>query len=138
MLQKNTAICKTVHCQFLPHENYSDWELQGPCRKNLHYLLKRPVRIAGKPHENYRTYNCHGVFPQYLQPFSIDSADFPCKDPTIYSPPKFSWGKNWQCVNVLDHNLRFRSLHALLIQNMSNCCSYKFDQPISLLFKYIC
>ena len=25
-------------CKFLPHENYWDWELRGPCRKNLHYL----------------------------------------------------------------------------------------------------
>ena len=28
-------------------------------------------------------------------------------------------------VNVLDHNFRFRSLHALHIQNLSNCWSYK-------------
>ena len=24
--------------------------------------------------------------PQFLQPFSIDSADFPCRDPAISSP----------------------------------------------------
>ena len=27
--------------------------------------------------------------PQFLQPFSIDSADFPCRDPGIPSPCSF-------------------------------------------------
>ena len=36
-------------CKFLPHENYGDWKLRGPCRENLHYLWKRAVRIAGFP-----------------------------------------------------------------------------------------
>ena len=62
---------------FLPHENYGDWELRGPCRENLHYLWKNAVRLSGKPHNNYRTCNYHGVSPHYLQPFSIDSAGFP-------------------------------------------------------------
>ena len=79
----------TLHCKFLPHENYGDWELRGPCRENLHYLWKRAVRISGKPHDNYRTYNYHGVSPQFLQPFSIDSADFPYRDPAIPSPRSF-------------------------------------------------
>ena len=39
-----------VHCKFLPHENYRDWELQGPCRENLYYLWKRAVRITKKPY----------------------------------------------------------------------------------------
>jgi hypothetical protein len=43
-----------VHCKFLPHENHWDLELRGPCRENLHYLWTRAVRIAGKPHDNYR------------------------------------------------------------------------------------
>ena len=64
-----------IHCKFLPH-GYRDWELRGPCRENLHYLWKRAVRIAGKPHDNYRT-------------FSIDSAGFPCMDPAIPSPCSF-------------------------------------------------
>ena len=38
-----------VHCKFLPHENYRDWKLRGPCRENLHYLWKRAVRIVGFP-----------------------------------------------------------------------------------------
>ena len=25
-----------VHCKCLPHENYGDWKLWGPCRENLH------------------------------------------------------------------------------------------------------
>ena len=37
-----------VHCKFLPHQNYGDWELQGPCRENLHYLWKRALRITTK------------------------------------------------------------------------------------------
>ena len=31
--------------------------------------------------------------PQFLQPFSIDSADFSCRDPTISSPCSF-YGQN--------------------------------------------
>ena len=81
------------HCKFLPHENYGDWELQSPCRENLHYLRKRAVRIAGKPWINYRSCNYHRVSPQFLQPFSIDSADFPCRDPAISSPCSF-YGQN--------------------------------------------
>ena len=30
----------------LPHENYGDWELRGPCRENC--------TIYGKPHDYYR------------------------------------------------------------------------------------
>jgi hypothetical protein len=36
-----------VHFKFLPLETYEDWEFWGPCRENLHYLWKRPVRITG-------------------------------------------------------------------------------------------
>ena len=82
-----------VHCKCFDHKNHGDWKLQGPCRKNLHYLWKRAVRIAGKPHDNYRTYNYHRVSPQFLQPFSIDSADFPCRSPAISSPCSF-YGQN--------------------------------------------
>jgi hypothetical protein len=55
-----------VHCKFLPHENYGDWKLRGPCRENLHYLWIRAVRIAGKPSDNYRSCNYHGVSPAIL------------------------------------------------------------------------
>jgi hypothetical protein len=71
--------------QILPHENYGDWELRGPCRENLHYLWKRAVRIAGKPCDNYRTYNYHGVSLHFLQPFSIYSADLQCR--TVVADP---------------------------------------------------
>jgi hypothetical protein len=48
---KNLLIVwKLVHCKFLPHENYGDWKLRGPCRENLHYLWKRAVRITKKPY----------------------------------------------------------------------------------------
>ena len=32
------------------------------------------------------------------------------------------------------HNIRFRSLRAIHIQNSSNCCSHKYDQSISRFF----
>ena len=58
----------------------------GNCGENLHYLWKRAIRITGFPC-NY------GVSPQFLQPFSIDSADFPCREPAISSPCSF-YGQN--------------------------------------------
>ena len=45
------TLVEELHCKFLPHENYRDWELQGPCRENLHYLWKRAV---DKPCNIYR------------------------------------------------------------------------------------
>ena len=99
---KASKICKTsiysyhissytiyVHCKCFDHKNYGDWKLRGPCMENLHYLWKRNVRIAGKPRDNYRSCNYHGVSPQFLQPFSIDNAGFPCRDPAIPSPRSF-------------------------------------------------
>ena len=47
------------------------------------------------PMKTMGTGNCvvmdhyYGVSPQFLQPFSIDSADFPCRDHTIPSPRSF-------------------------------------------------
>jgi hypothetical protein len=40
-----------------------------------------------------------GFPPQFLQPFSIDSADFPCRDPAISSPRSF-YGQNICSVRV--------------------------------------
>ena len=78
-----------MHCQCFNHKNYGDWKLQGACSENLHYLWKRAVRFAGKPCDNYRSCNYHGVSPQFLQPFSMDRAGFPCRDPEIPSPHTF-------------------------------------------------
>ena len=75
-----------VHCKCFDHKNYGDWKKRGPCRENLHYLWKRAVRIAGFP-SNY------GVLPQFLQPLSLDSADFPCRGPAFSSPCSF-YGQN--------------------------------------------
>ena len=58
---------KYLHCKCFDHKNYED--CRGLCREDLHYLWKRVVRIAGFLH------NCR-VSLQFLQPFSIDSADF--------------------------------------------------------------
>ena len=33
------------------------------------------------------------------------------------------------------HNFRFRSLHAINTQNLSNCCKHKFYQSISRIFE---
>ena len=63
-----------LHCKYLPHENYGHGILRGPCRENLHYLLKSAVRTAGKPCDNCRSYNYHGVSLEFLHPFSIDCA----------------------------------------------------------------
>ena len=82
-----------LHRKCFDYKNYGDWKLQGPCRENLHYLWKRAVKIAGNPHDNYRTCKHHRVSPQFLQPFSIDRADFPCRDPAISSPRSF-YGQN--------------------------------------------
>ena len=80
---------KKIHCKCFDHKDYGDWTLRGPCRENLYYLWKRAVRIAGKPCDNYRTNNYHGVSPQFIQPFSIDSTDFSCRSPAISSPCSF-------------------------------------------------
>ena len=92
-----------VHCKCFDHKDYRDCKLQGTCRKNLHYLWKRAVRIAGKPCNNYSINNYYRVSLQFLQPFSIDSADFPCRDPAISSPCSF-YGENIGSV-VLTHSL---------------------------------
>ena len=60
-LQTFVIIRPALQCKFLPHENYGDWELQGPCTENLQYPWKRAVRIAGRPCDNYRPCNYHGV-----------------------------------------------------------------------------
>ena len=45
--------------------------------------------------------------PQFLQAFSIDSPDFPCRDPAISSPRSF-YGQN--ICSVLEHG--FLRLHS--------------------------
>ena len=52
----------------------------------------------GKPCDNYRSYNYYGVYLTILQPFSIDSAGFPCRDLAIPSPRSFHGVKNLQYV----------------------------------------
>ena len=49
--------------------------------------------VLDKPCDIYMSYNYHGVSPQFLQPFSIDSAGFPCRDPVIPSARIFYWVK---------------------------------------------
>ena len=55
-------------------------------RENLNCLWKRAVRIAGFPC-NYK------VSPQFLQHFSIDRTDFPCRDSAISRSRSF-YGQN--------------------------------------------
>ena len=57
--------------------------------------MEKGCKIAGKPHDNYRTYDYHEVSPQFLQPFSIDSADFPAGTlqfpaPVVFLEQKFA------------------------------------------------
>ena len=75
---------KYLHCKCFDHKNYED--CRGLCREDLYYLWKRAVRIAGFLH------NCR-VSLQFLQPISIDSTDFPSRDPSISSPCSF-YGQN--------------------------------------------
>ena len=49
--------CSKCTLQIFTPWKLRDWELQGPCRENLHFLWKRAVRIARKPRDNYRTCN---------------------------------------------------------------------------------
>ena len=79
-----------VHCKFFDHKDYRDWKLRGTCRENLHYLWKRAVRVAGFPHNSYRGYKNCGETLQFLQPFSIDSADFPCRSPVVFMVKTFA------------------------------------------------
>ena len=81
---------KRCTANFYPMKTTGTGNLRDPCRENLHCLWKRAVR---KPCDNYRSCNHHGVSLQFLQPFSIDSADFPCRSPAISSPCSF-YGQN--------------------------------------------
>jgi hypothetical protein len=55
------------------------------------------------------------VYPQFLQPFSIDSADFPCRDPAISSPHS-CYGQNicsvLDCPNIFTYCI---SMHLYFI-----------------------
>ena len=62
-------------------------------RENLHYQWKRAVRIAGFPHNSYRGCKSCRETLQFLQPFFIDSADFPCRGPAFSNPHSF-YGQN--------------------------------------------
>ena len=75
-----------LHCKCFDHKNYGDWKLRGPCKENLHYLLKKAWIIMG--------FSCdYEVSPQFLQSFSIDSANFFCMDFAVSSPRSF-YGQN--------------------------------------------
>ena len=60
VLNPDILLHTDLRCKFLPHENYGDWELRGPCRENLHYQWKRavmiitgPIIITGFPRNSY-------------------------------------------------------------------------------------
>ena len=52
---KKTQNFKKYYSKVLPHENYGDWKLRGPCRENL------------------QARNSHGVSPQFLGPRNFQS-----------------------------------------------------------------
>ena len=96
MRQVNAHFTVHQHCKCFDHKDYGDWKLQGTWRENLHCLWKRDVRII-----------CRDS-PQFLQPFSIDSADFPCRSPCNFQSLWSLWSKNLQCsLNQLSNMLRF-------------------------------
>ena len=75
-------------------QSFTPWKLQGlgiaGFLQGLYYLWKTGVRIiVGKPRDNCRSCNYYKVSLQFLQPFSIDCANFRCRDPTIPSPRSF-------------------------------------------------
>ena len=96
---------------------------RGPCRENLHYLWKRAVRIVGFP------CNC-GVSLQFLQPFSIDSADFPCKDPTISSHQSF-YGQNICSVLQIRTNVYVLLLQQLRQWSQKHLSILKVFKPLT-------
>ena len=56
------------------------------------YVVDKPsniYRLQGNPMMIIGPVIIHGVSPQFLQPFSIDSAGFPCRDPVIPTPGIF-------------------------------------------------
>ena len=52
----------TLHCKFLPHENYGDWKLRG---------IVGPVIIMGFPQNSY------SPFPKIVQIFPAGTPQFP-------------------------------------------------------------
>ena len=68
------------------------------------------AKIAGKHRDDYRSYNHHGVSLQFLQPFSIDSGGFPCRDLAIPSPRGF-------------HGVKICSVHPLNSCSLQCYCS---------------
>ena len=92
-----------------------------PAGKNLHYLWKRAVRITGKPRIYEET-------PQFLQPFSIENADFSLQGPRNFQSPYFLWSKHLQCSLV--YCLQLYSNH--LLSNISLIVSWLLPEaPIS-------
>ena len=73
---------------------FTPWNLRGlgiagSLQGKSALSMKKGCKNCKKKHDNYRIYNHHGVSPQFLQPFSVDSADFPCRYPAIPSPRSF-------------------------------------------------
>ena len=61
--------------------------------------MSRVQYIAGFPHNSYSLCKNYGETLQFLQPFSIDSADFPCRSPAISSPCSL-YGQNIYSVQL--------------------------------------
>ena len=58
----------------------------------------------------YRSCNFHGVSPQFLQPFFIDSAVFPCSGPAIPSARTFHGVKILSAIIILKEFANFALL----------------------------
>ena len=61
--------------------------------------------------------------------------------PNVKNPPKTSsldvFLRFFFRISAYSNDFRFRSLHALHIQNLSNCCRHNYDQSISRFSKSI-
>ena len=89
-----------VHCTWLQGIKGS---FQGfpvvrkPC--NIYSLRINPIIIMGFPLQSVNItgfiHIIHRVSLQFLQPFSIDSVSFPCRDPVIPSPRSFHGVRIW-------------------------------------------
>ena len=116
-------------------KRYNTMKFLPTLQMHLHHLWKRAVRIAGKPRDNYRS-------PQFLQPFSIDSADSPCRDPAIPSPHSFHGAKICSAVLLPFSGQKFHGIvWSFLTQRGSTILdrpggSYEFRNPATGSFTF--
>ena len=97
----------------------------------IHLISKIRQTVAGISMAN----QFHEFFNIFVGGFSVVSTINPI---FMIFGTTFFWTviagikSNW----LVLHNFRFRSLHALRMQNSSNCCRHKYDESISRIVQY--